>query len=110
MSGSAAQTEACRWLASLSSSSGDRLTALRMACRALSQLDFSDEVHSFVLALSGVESETDHFPTGTQREGWSQEALMRLDAERDGYLERVEDEIQKSCARLIDDLRCSTAE
>lgn len=57
--------------------------------------------HPAALVLRGVESETDVFPMGQQREHWNPSELGRLDRERDEYWMQVESEVRRACSEVV---------
>jgi hypothetical protein len=53
-----------------------------------------------ILTILGIESETDSFPIGQERELWATPALAASDRERDEYLKRVHDALCVALATL----------
>jgi hypothetical protein len=74
-------------------------------CRRLVQLHYKlDGATEIFLPLIGIVSETDEFPLGEQRLGWSRDCLERMDKERDDYLLKVQEIISNTCLEIISEL------
>jgi|SRR4051794_19843774 hypothetical protein len=75
-------------------------------CRRIVQFqaDLSDEERRDpdFATLAGVESETDHFPTGAAREHWDPDALAEQDQQRAEYLQRNVAYVLEACRGIID--------
>lgn len=78
------------------------------ACRSmvpmLSEVDEPLRSSEAVLVLIAVESETDEFPVGPQRQHWAADILRERDHERDAYLAKVRKDVEDSCRTLIAEL------
>tara|TARA_R110002096_G_scaffold24886_1_gene78368 strand:+ start:364 stop:711 length:348 start_codon:yes stop_codon:yes gene_type:complete len=59
------------------------------------------ESDSTFLAITGVDSESDHFPIGRVRNEWAVEALAREDALRDAFEASVRGYFLKDCEKII---------
>lgn len=61
----------------------------------------NDPDNSVFNLLVGVESETDHFPLGKERDNWNAESLNRLDVEMEEYISDIKDDVLQSCNEII---------
>ncbi|MGI0495464.1 hypothetical protein ACN4EG_27115 [Alkalinema pantanalense CENA528] len=79
----------------------DKIDTLE-GCRQLVTLHYqvNDSEETF-LPLVGIVSETDDFPMGDERLGWSSDALSTMDCEREMYLEQVRSLIYTTCREII---------
>jgi hypothetical protein len=53
------------------------------------------------LPIRAIDSETDHFPTGTQRANWAPESLKKLDQQVEEYLADAREDIYEACREII---------
>lgn len=67
----------------------------------LSGLDEGLRDSEAVPVLVAVESETDAFPVGEQRQVWSAEALKERDTELEAFLSKVRKDVEESCRTLL---------
>jgi len=56
------------------------------------------------LFLTGVSSECDELPLGTERQYWAPESLREKDLRAQFYEERIREDILSALARIADDL------
>lgn len=77
------------------------LDACRTLVAALQRCGSVIADHPASLVVRGVESETDDFPVGAQRELWDPVELSRLDREREEYWKLVESSVRDACTELI---------
>lgn len=59
-----------------------------------------EEIREFDV-FRGLDSETDQFPRGESRQGYSKSYLEKLDLEADEYLEKSRKVIEEACNALI---------
>jgi hypothetical protein len=76
---------------------------LLLACRELADLrgrlpSVADDVMD---TFTGVASEVDDLPIGTEREHWAADALRSKDIEAADYRERVKDAVAKALQELL---------
>lgn len=79
----------------------DPLEGCRSIVQSQSRLSEEDRLDPDLLTLVGIDSETDHFPTGDVRQRWNPESLRLLDAQRLEYLARNESLLREACSALI---------
>ncbi len=75
-------------------------------CRDLVRLGSLASVSSYAAfrVIRAVESETDDYPLGDRREGYSAEILERLDKETAEYVARCRPAVLVACSELIEEL------
>ena len=73
-------------------------------CRRITALRYDAEISDDEIfdSIVAVESETDHFPLGTQREYCNNEYLTRVDEEKQNYLMATSRDIINICRQIID--------
>ncbi len=74
-------------------------------CKRLSSLAFDlvpdwTQDEDFVV-FGGVDSEADDLPTGSERQYWSKEALLREDEKIRDYESRIRDMVRLACSNVI---------
>ena len=58
-----------------------------------------------LLFFTGIASQTEEFPTSeAERKQWAQDALARLDAEREEFLSGAEESIRERCSSILSKL------
>jgi hypothetical protein len=63
--------------------------------------ELSDPENDIFLPIRAIDSETDHFPLGTVRDGCAENYLRRVDEEMLHYLEDARDDIRAACREII---------
>jgi|ERR1700678_1584424 hypothetical protein len=58
-----------------------------------------------LLFLTGVSSESDELPLGSERQYWAPDSLREKDAKAHAYEERIREKVLSSFARIADDLK-----
>jgi hypothetical protein len=80
----------------------DPLEGCRLIVQFQGELSDGERRDPDFATLVGVESETDHFPTGAAREHWDPDALAEQDQQRAEYLQKNETFVLEACRGIID--------
>jgi hypothetical protein len=86
------------------------IEGVREIVSAASDLTDDDRNDPDLLLIAGIESETDHMPTGDARELWNPEVLAETEGRAARYVARREPEINDACRRLIGKFRGAVSE
>ena len=72
---------------------------------SLYRFQTDDLLQDEILVFVGIASQTEEFPLNAeQRELWSDEALLRLDEEREDFILQTKNLIRSTCKSILDEL------
>jgi hypothetical protein len=77
---------------------------IRAILRDLADLEKKPE-SADLLFLTGVWSQCDHLPLGSERQYWAPDSLREKDAEAASYTAQVRDDVLLAFARIANDLK-----
>lgn len=75
------------------------IDGIRKICGLRFEID--DPENPVFLSARGMVSETDYFPLGIKRDGFSEEALDRMDKEMKSFIQDAQNEILTTCQNII---------
>lgn len=83
----------------------DLVEGCRIVTKALTRMKEGFSTSGAAATIFGVESETDTFPIGPERDHWDPAAVARADAERSAYVDTIRERLLAACSELAVELQ-----
>ena len=75
------------------------IEGIRLICSLRNLID--DPENDVFLPIRGIDSETDHFPIGSERSNWTTASLKKMDDEMENYIADAKDDILRLCREIL---------